>query len=611
MRKKYRVILTVLAPFLLLFCFTMATGAQEIEIIRVTPRMMELDQEDFFERVSTGHHVVAIGEPIYVQVGEDLGSSFTDMNWAFTSQPSDSETSFVITNATKTAFRPDKEGKYELKFVASDGENEIVLTRTILAAVYVGSGAVVEEEAEFPQCMICHTENAEGWQQTAHAQVFRKVLRGEAFDDYEASFFQWHTVGFHQDPRAVNSGFDDVSEANGVDLDGLVEDIREARHVRLEDPDNEIDLFPSLPNQVKERTAVQCEECHGPGSQHFAQPDQIGFTWTARFCVKCHDDPDDPAKQYAYDSSVHGKMNPLFEEFPLLQRFDCAKCHSTEGFVNIAVEDTPENIIGSDEPIEMHSVSCAACHDPHHGSEEGLLRTQGDMTLESGAVFADGGKGSLCVICHDSRIGEDLENYIDVNRAGPHYGPQADVMLGINAWDYGMEYSSGESIHKLVVEDTCVACHMAETPHEAFSMEEGPLLGGHSFKLRNDRGTPTHEDDIDNVRNSCFPCHLTLDTLDRPTPPRTDYDGNGRSEGIQTEVMGLMDQIVSLLKQRYPRLEIMMNGDLNVPTSTFQQMTFEEKAAVHNYQLIFRDGSWGIHNPAFVVEVLQRTLNSL
>lgn len=600
---------TQLLPLLIvLFVLPMCIPAAEMQLLTVSPRMVEMDEGDLFDKTASGFAIVEIGGKVYLQVTpRDNPADWTNINWSFDSHPINSGAVFQATDTLLNTFQPDKDGEYAVRFTADYKGEPIVLTGTIQAGYYIGAGGLA---GELPECALCHSDIAQSWSQTAHASVFQRFLNGEETGQYDLSFFQWHTLGFNQDPLAKNRGFDDKANQLGVDLNGLVDQVEQAYQLRNDsDPANDPDFFAALPRPVRAKANVQCESCHGPGSKHFGTIGTIGNSWSAHNCLTCHDDFEPVAKPVAQDTSGHSTINPLFSDFPGLLKSDCAKCHSAQAFVAFAVENEVDEYLNSE--VEPHGITCAACHDPHEKNHAKTLRIQGDITLEGGAEFKDGGRGAMCVVCHESRVYEPLQTYIDSNRGGPHYAPQADVTLGINAWDFGEPYETGESIHKLVVEDTCVACHMADIPENGWTQEEGILLGGHSFKLANHRGTTDPSDDINNLRNSCLPCHFTLTSFDRLTPPGTDYDGDGQREGIQTEVQGLLDQIASILMARYSTLVRHPDGELEVSSQLFSVLSFDEKAVIHNYRLVQRDGSLGIHNPRFAVEVLQRSLNAL
>ncbi len=71
------------------------------------------------------------------------------------------------------------------------------------------------------------------------------------------------------------------------------------------------------------------------------------------------------------------------------------------------------------------------------------------------------GTGAQCMECHRSRRNaadytEDPSN--GSSHFGPHHGPQADMLIGANAPDFGWELPS--SAHAAALENACADCHM-------------------------------------------------------------------------------------------------------------------------------------------------------
>jgi hypothetical protein len=83
-----------------------------------------------------------------------------------------------------------------------------------------------------------------------------------------------------------------------------------------------------------------------------------------------------------------------------------------------------------------------------------------------------------------------------------------------------------------------------------------------------------------------------------------DHDGNGVEEGLQDEVHGLLDTLASIL----PAAEGHNMYDLHDDPDTTWTLT--EIQAAYNYQMVYYDHSYGIHNPAFTVSLLQTSIKA-
>ncbi len=580
-----------------------ASGVEaRVDILPISPRIVNQSVSDFFDVSSSGSPVVGLGSKTFLQFSSS--DAVASLNWSFSSQPSGSTAVFMNGSSEVSAFVPDVVGVYEVNVAAALASGEVVNEGvSIIAGAYEGVGNL-NGAASFPECAVCHPANAEQWLGTTHGQTLELHLNGMRTNQYDESCFECHTLGFRPGALPPNGGFDDAVAAAGVNLGELANQANLAFDVSNDDdPNNDIAPWDDLSPDVRAQANVQCEMCHGPGSQHRGVTQNIFKPWNANTCNQCHDAQGFDGHPYSHDFSSHSDLPGLFAILPTLLQSDCAKCHSSEGFVVLAVEGgTTANL---DAGVDPHGVTCVACHDPHEATLPNQLRISEEVVLESGHTFK-GGMGALCATCHDSQVSGDLEAYINTSARGPHHGTQADVMLGVNAWNFGAEFVSEESVHNYVLQDSCVTCHMAAVPENGWTQEQGTLIGGHSFAIVN------AEAGIDNHRNACLSCHLTMTGVDRLLPESgQDYNGNGIREGIQTEIKGLMALVAAKLQERHPDITINDNLSLGIPSNVFSAMSFDEKAVIHNYRLMHNDGSYGIHNARFTVEVLQKSYSAL
>ena len=271
-------------------------------------------------------------------------------------------------------------------------------------------------------------------------------------------------------------------------------------------------------------------------------------------------------------------------------RDGCLDCHAAEGFraVALGIELTEEEIAAPKD----HGVSCIACHEGTDNNIDMLgLRVAGDVTLPNGVVVS-AGVSAPCMTCHNTRRGAPEEYVLDSHR-GPHHGPQAEMLAGTGAIQYGQ--SLGSSVHTLVTFEGCLTCHKALAPGEGEYGENH--IGGHSFQVKWDAGTPEDpRDDVEHLE-TCRRCHPGLETFDRVA--NADYDGDGLLEGVQTEVQGLLDALLAVLPQDE-------EGALSIP-SDLELTTVEERMAAYNYRFVLEDRSMGVHNTAYAVNLLRLT----
>lgn len=267
----------------------------------------------------------------------------------------------------------------------------------------------------------------------------------------------------------------------------------------------------------------------------------------------------------------------------------CRPCHASEGFL--------QKVTGEDHSGEAVSkIACFTCHAPHT-NQTFALRTTAAVTLENDAIF-DKGKGNLCANCHHAR--RDASTYVTDNTTlsqhyGPHHGPQADMLDGENAYEYA-DVTYTNSPHSTYVVNACVDCHKAA----AVGLE----VGGHTFRMvAGEEGEET-----DNVDNACNKsgCHDGLTSYDRPASG--DFDWNGTVEGVQTEIMGLLDSLHTLLIDE-GLLVYYAEDDAYEPPDDYEVADGKLVGALYNYIFVEEDRSEGIHNTKYAVKLLQTSIN--
>jgi hypothetical protein len=239
----------------------------------------------------------------------------------------------------------------------------------------------------------------------------------------------------------------------------------------------------------------------------------------------------------------------------------CAGCHASEGFTTrVEAGLQPDEVTaGVTTPTPIR---CRTCHQIHetHTPDDWALRVQGPVILmASGATF-DRGAGNLCASCHQPRAAPPERGGGDVEITSPRWDAhrtQAAVLLGLGG--YGP--SSGPGIHYMAIQDACVTCHMG----------------------------PSRVHTKDAQLPGCQTCHEGLGSFDR--------------NSVQTQVNALFDELEELL---------LANGILR-PNGQAEPGTYAEEVAgaFWNYKFVYYDRSSGVHNPGYIKELLQSSIDAL
>jgi len=256
------------------------------------------------------------------------------------------------------------------------------------------------------------------------------------------------------------------------------------------------------------------------------------------------------------------------------ERDNCVVCHDGGAF---AEQITEIDQLEREFPV---STDCRACH-----------TGQGNELMQSGTVSipsqenVEAGTGAQCLACHNERKNPTID---DEDRPAPHYSSQAGIYTGtggIMAEDFDYETSS-----HFEIENTCNACHMTPT----------------------EDGWQSHTFAVDNLEAACGDCHR--DITDVNLEANADYDGNGEATGFQDETEGLLTLLEEAISESIDGGSFESSHGSVVFTDEAGneiQAPNEAYQAAFNYMLVSNDGSLGIHNPIFVVQLLQQSYSEL
>jgi hypothetical protein len=572
------------------------TYSQRAKILTqaVTPQMLKSAPFIQDSTVALGLSNVANKTWVYVSViNTGDNSQITNAVWTFVSKPagSSSTLSTLPSLGWWAKFRPDVNGTYQVKVTMTTSTGTRDTTKNIYAANYVGAGGFDGVPAQLPNCMSCHAYTGNfpaifnKWKVSGHARWFKyNIDSGSA--SYGISCIKCHTTGYDRNIVADNGGFDDKARQLGWAWSNY----------SPPKPGNWDSLKTRFPSLVA-FASVGCESCHGPGGEHvqFGDTNKISISYKAETCGSCHDALRNHVKNDQWKNSPHSQViwSSSFAQAPSNPAFgtnnlgNCIRCHDGRGYVNFSYgrgTNTQGMIQSSQEMI-----SCQACHDPHGGPNAHQLRTRpaNSDTLANGFHYA-GGNAKVCLDCHKSRTNNValVQTKVNSQHWGPHGSTQGDVVLGQNAANFGVPYISGS--HKNIG-NLCVTCHMAE------GTDTGTVtwnkVGEHTFRVRDE------EHNYDNVKGCLGSgCHSGVNNFDDFMAPQ-DFDGDSQTESWQHEVEGCIRNL---------RIALPPAGVDSVSWQLIAADSFNVnlRKAYFNYQMIVNDGSRGMHNPFYVIQVL-------
>ena len=492
-------------------------------------------------------------------------------------------------------FLTDIPGEYVLSLVAFDESgNSAEISWTVWAGTYVTNKGL-DAEPEGPECAACHQYEVAAWSKTSHATKLENGLNGNEGNTYGEVCIWCHTTGFNDRPEAVNGGFDDLMVGYGW---SFPEELG---------PGVFNEFVRSYP-EVAALGNIQCETCHGPGSDHEGEG-PIGNSLEYGVCTQCH------ALNPAYNApiqwelSAHAQTDSRSFWLPIEEgREECAQCHSGKGFIDFVSGFTPE--VGG---YEFQVISCAVCHDPHDVFSPNQLRVFGSVTLPDGSLLEGYGVASTCMVCHNQHydsndvILDSIEEglYTGENFVPPHYSAATELLIGTGGYTWGEILPA--SPHIFALDGLCVRCHMVSTPGmddmgtpNDFS-DDVPLpghdtVGEHTFAM------VSSVDETENI-GACLSCHEDMVTFDLDA--KGDYDGDGVVETNALEIDGLIAILQHELDlkgveflENYPYYEIPVGVDKDV------------LGGVWNYHLLVNNNV-PAHNLKYLVSLAQLTYEKL
>jgi len=416
-------------------------------------------------------------------------------------------------------------------------------------------------------------------------------------DHFSQNCIKCHALGFDTNTNANNGGFDDIAAQTGW-------------------------VFPTkftngnwaaMPNSLKNVANVQCENCHGPGSQHafsLGNTNFITVTTASGDCAQCHDSLSHHYKTAEWNNSRHAVATKT-PSGPT--RFNCVRCHTADGFVQFIDHAGTSNVPYVTNTV-YESITCAACHDPHDATNPHQLRAVNTYTLPEGTTITNAGFGALCMQCHHSRNGSAITNinnyrlglptWAGGSSFGVHDSTAGDMVEGVNGYTYGKFIPS--STHSHVVKDVCVGCHMQPV---AAGQPGFTKVGGHTFSMTYSEVNAGVTNVVDKV-DVCIACHGPMEGFNFA---RKDYDGDGNIQGVQTEVQNLLNQLSRLLPSSTYRADGNYIADGVVKSSVSVKTNWPVRflQAAWNWQFVNVEGSHGVHNASYAVGLLKASIADL
>ncbi|MCL4487352.1 MAG: cytochrome c family protein [Chloroflexi bacterium] len=508
---------------------------------------------------SSGSTNEPVGVPIHIAVVAADAKNSGKPTWTLT-KPADSKAAIKDPAAMATEFTPDVPGMYRIGVVLKNdaGTSEMEAAQ-IHAGTYIGVDA--------GNCKQCHAGMAAEWSKTGHASILKNnidnTLTPDVASHYSETCIRCHTTGYY--PGVANGGFADAQAKANWQFPTLAQ-INAAG--KKTGPSN----YDAMPAAVKNMANIQCEDCHGPAKEHVTNGENVmAVSFDNGVCNQCHAGGGHHVKGLEIVYSKHSDASSMAWTHPTGPAEQaCVRCHSGKGYVTFLQNPTNAAAWNTDP----QTVGCATCHDPHSDANAHQLRVVG-KPVQVPFTAKDVGLSATCEECHNNRT-----NPADaVKGSYPHYSSAAEMLSDTGGVTYGQTIK--DSPHAMLVgaavmpdpsdktgqtklfggdvPGPCVACHMY--PGLGDTKDANYMkVGGHSFNMVSPDGKFDYG-------AACKSCHG--DVKDFNIKAKADYDGNGKVEGVQDEVKGLLNVLWKALEAKglkkldtgYPYATVPQNAD--------------------------------------------------
>ena len=328
-------------------------------------------------------------------------------------------------------------------------------------------------------------------------------------------------------------------------------------------------------------------------------------------------------EESAHNASDTEPFRHWDEDDPAEVSTRCAKCHSTQGYVDFLGADGSEagSVDAAVPAAEVHGIECVACHNS-------VTMNKTDVTFPSG-VTVSAGDDSRCMECHQGResmvsldarlavFGEDIDpdavpapvevdgEEVTLGFANIHYYPAAATLYGgvaMGGYQFDGKTYDGKFRHVEGI-DSCTGCH---DPH-------------------------TLEVQVE----TCAHCHEGVASADdlknlRMVSSASDYDGDGDvEEGVYYEIEGLKEQLYAAIQayapdapivydsHAYPYFFADTNGDGEAQEdeanygNQYRAWTPNLLKAAYNYQLASKDPGNFAHGGKYTIQLLVDSIEAV
>lgn len=383
------------------------------------------------------------------------------------------------------------------------------------------------------------------------------------------------------------------------------------------------------PNTTPLLANVQCENCHGPAGAHkllSAKTYHPVNTIAAEVCGGCHGDTHNPT-YWEWTNSPHATVTTevaagfLPDPNGQGRQMSCGPCHA--GATRLAMLQnyadwqagyiTLSNalVLPSGNDAAAFGQTCAVCHDPH-STNVGPYQLRSPLASTNFFTFFTGSATNasgqyvnstfntqyvasvqICAQCHNTRGAQ----WTDTSRP-PHSSSQYNLLLG----DVGI-FTNGltpyqPSTHARHFTNQCIDCHMQTA---AYQSETSPAVTGHKFT-------------VDSYA-LCTQCHgpnasnLVSFAENQFLPAEAQQVVAALNYWAATKAPPTLAAKYGSRAWEYTNPGALSSGGSGPTTSEQALIPANIKKARYDLYLAYNEHASGIHNPLFVIQLMDAAMS--
>lgn len=371
-------------------------------------------------------------------------------------------------------------------YVIGDQKKPVVMP--VEGATYIGAD----------ECEICHSEIYEYWNLSGHKNIL--MTPDEALEirsdlpmpeGYEKDDVLYVIGGWGWKSRYINNhGYIITKTGDNLEINGsnqynieteewvdyhageVLEYDCQNCHTTGASYDERMENLPGI-NGSWEFSGIQCEACHGAGSEHVAEKGIRGVAITvnenASFCGQCH-------RRGAEDNKIP----------------------ASDGFVRH--NEQYQELLASGN---MSDLNCVVCHDPHKPVHEGatnqieefgIIAHCDDCHITATQIYEESIMGSAGVECADCHMPKNVKSAVN---SSPYRADISSHLFRINTsvdaeFIYvdrkdGNEYANPY----ITLEYACLSCHINKD--KQWAAQTTPFVVDHNVKEETPVAPPPEE----------------------------------------------------------------------------------------------------------------------